>query len=151
MAPQPFHALPLHHIDTSIFLESHDTEIGRLCQKYFQRVGYNYHGQAPTPVLAELMLAVLQTQKYDDRQDLVEWLTDTFRVRSIDSYVPSNIGARIEEVRRFDRRLHPTDMQIVACAIEAKATLITIDSDLLQSHKLQEHFGLRIMHPKELV
>lgn len=152
MAPKPLHALPLHHIDTSIFLESPSTEVGRLCQRYLQRVGYNYRGQVPIPALGELMLAVLEEQEYDERQNLIEWLVDTFRLRSIDSYVPSHFGARIEEVHKFDRRLHPTDVQIVACAIEAKAgALVTIDSVLLQANKLQEHFGIQMVHPKELV
>ena len=135
--PNPLHTLPLHHIDTSIFLEPPSTEVGRICQRYIQRLGYNYHGQTPSPVLGELMLAVIQMQGYDERQDLVEWLVDAFRSRNVEFYVPLHIGARIEEIRKFDKRLQPTDVQIVACAIEAKAVLVTIDLDLLQANKLQ--------------
>ena len=38
-------SLPLHHIDTSVFLEPENTENGRYCKRYLQKVGYKYKGK----------------------------------------------------------------------------------------------------------
>ncbi|MBI4170463.1 MAG: hypothetical protein HY514_02125 [Candidatus Aenigmarchaeota archaeon] len=53
---KPLHALPLHHIDTSVLLEPHTTENGRWCKKYLQRIGSKYRGVVSAPVLSELMI-----------------------------------------------------------------------------------------------
>ena len=144
-------ALPLHHIDTSILMEPVTTEDGRACRKYLQRVGQKYRGQLSLPVLGELMLALLKPISYNDRHDFIEWLIHTKRVRKIAEFVPARLAPGIAAVQRIDKRLDPTDCQIVACASEAQArVLVTLDRVLLTSRKLQEKLNLRILHPREL-
>ena len=120
------------------------TEYGRACRKYLQRVGQKYRGQLSLPVLRELMLALLKPMSYNDRHDFIEWLIHTKRVRKITEFIPGWLGPGIARVHRINKRLDPTDCQIVACASEAQArALVTLDGALLTSQKLQEKVNLR--------
>lgn len=111
--------LPMHHIDTSVIVESEKTIDGRFCRKYLQRVGYNYHGKFALPVLGELLMTTILFRGNDKRHTFLD----------IDK-----IASRIREI---DTRLEPTDINIIACAIENVA--------------IEREFGLRIMHPKDLL
>lgn len=59
----------------------------------------------------------------------------------------------VDIVGNICRRLATTiDMNIVASAIEHKATnLVTLDKQLIHHKSIEERFGLKILHPKELV
>ena len=56
------------------------------------------------------------------------------------------------KLTEIDSRLDPTDIDIVACAVENDAlNLVTIDKKLVGNKSVEEEFGLRITHPKELL
>ena len=58
----------------------------------------------------------------------------------------------MEEIYDIDKRLQPTDIQIVACAIEDNAdNLITLDSNLVRNKAIEEKYGLKIWHPKDFI
>ena len=104
------------------------------------------------PVAGELLLSISNMADYNDRQDLLEWLVDTVKVRRIREYVPSDISHAIERVKNVDRRLDPVDLQIVACAVEAKArNLVTLDAKLIKNQRVQRSFRLLMVHPSSLV
>jgi hypothetical protein len=50
-----FEILPLHHIDTNIFIEADkETKLGDACASYLNRIGYKYRGIISLSVLGEL-------------------------------------------------------------------------------------------------
>jgi len=64
--------LPNTHVDTSIILEPENTDDGRDCRKFIQKLGYNYRGKFSIPMLGELMIKVLSSEDYSERVDWVE-------------------------------------------------------------------------------
>ena len=148
----PKRLLQLHHIDTSIILEPKGTENGRYCRKYLQRVGYNHRGVLSFPVLSELFSVVLLLQKYEERMTLFETIYDMIRAREIKFYSPKKTETIISKIKEIDRRLDPLDVEILACAIENKASvLVTLDDNMLKSEEIQNLFKIRIRHPKDLL
>ena len=144
--------LQLHHIDTSIILEPKGTENGMYCRKYLQKVGYNYRGVLSFPVLSELFSVVLLLQKYEERMTLFETINDIVKAREIKFYSPKKTETIISKIKEIDRRLDPLDVEILACAIENKASvLVTLDDKMLASTKIQDSFKIRINHPKDLL
>ena len=149
MPKRPFQ---LHHIDTSIILEPKGTENGRYCRKYLHKVGYNYNGILSFPVLSELFSVVLLLQKYEERMTLFETINDIVKAREINFYSPKKIETIISKIKEIERRLDPLDTEILACAIENKASvLVTLDDNMLKSTNVQNLFKMRISHPKDLL
>lgn len=147
-----FEGLPLHHIDTSVILEPDNTENGRYCRRYMQKVGYNYAGKFSFPVLSELFVTVLQTQNYADKQDLLDVIDKIISARKIGFYSSEDICNIMENIKKIDTRIEKMDREITACAIEDKAdVLVTLDKDLLHNRKIENIFDIKIKHPKELV
>lgn len=143
-------SLPLHHIDTSIILETRRTENGMHCTRYLQKVGYKYHGILSLPVLSELFLSVLLLDSSSEKYNLMNTVLETIRIRKINFYSPKSIEETAIKIRQFDRRVGPLDAHIVACAIEDKANLITLDRKLIDNIALEKEFGIKIFHPKSL-
>ena len=144
--------LPKHHIDTSIFLESEKTETGRCCRRYLQKVGYNYKGIVSFPVLGELMSAILSLDDYNERQTLLEIITGFIRTRKIERYSQKKTENISISIHHVDPRIDSLDREILACAIEDNAAiLVTLDSKLLNNQKLENAFGIKIRHPKDLI
>ena len=55
-------------------------------------------------------------------------------------------------IKKLDTRIEKTDREIVACAIEDKATaLVILDKDLLHNERIENAFDIKIKHPKELL
>ena len=51
---------PLHHIDTSIIIESaKNTKLGNICKKYLNLIGYKYRGCFSLPVVGEYFMKVI--------------------------------------------------------------------------------------------
>ncbi len=142
--------LPLHHIDTSIILEPRKTADGLGCTKYLQRVGYKYHGILSLPVLSELFLAILLLDNSSEKYNLMDTVLETIRIRKINLYSPKSIEETAIKVRQLDSRVGTLDSHIVACAIEDKANLITLDKKLTGNIALEKEFGVKIFHPKSL-
>ncbi len=140
-----------HHIDTSAIIEPENTEDGKFCNRYFNKLKTSYNGVFSLPVLGELMLTLLQTQEYNDRTDFQEFLFHLIRVHRIEFYVPKDIRWVIERMKKVDTRIDPVDMEILACAIEDEAnSLVTLDTKLIGNLKIEKEFNIQILHPKSL-
>lgn len=147
-----FQILPLHHIDTSVILEPDNTEDGRYCRRYLQKVGYNYMGKLSFPVLSELFVTLLKFQNYSDKRDLFDTIDTIISVRKIVFYSPEDICGIVDKIKKIDTRIEKVDGEIVACSIEDKAsTLVTLDKDLLHNERIENAFGIKIRHPKDLL
>src|SRR3989344_3436472 len=126
--------LPLHHIDTSILLEPINTENGRYCRRYLQKVGYNYAGKISFPVLSEIQAIMLSVDDYSLRQDSIETLYHLIRNRKIRFYAPKFTAPIIIKIRDIDKRIDPLDREILTCAIEDKADVfVTLDKKLINN------------------
>ena len=62
-----FTVLPLHHIDTSVVIETEKTEDGRYCRKYFQLLGYKYMAKFSSITMGELFMTMLESKEPDAR------------------------------------------------------------------------------------
>ena len=72
--------------------------------------------------------------------------------KKIEFYTPVNIHPIAMKTKEIDGRLDPTDVDIIACAVENDAVnLVTTDRKLVGNKSIEEEFGLRITHPKDLV
>ncbi len=147
-----FHILSLHHIDTSIILEPEKTEDGRYCRRYLHLVGNRYRAAISFPVMSEFLLAITKMKNARDRYDLLDIFTDLINVKRIIFYAPKDIGELLTKIRDFDKRIEPTDREIVACGIEhGYDTIVTLDKELIHNEKLESELGIKIRHPKELL
>lgn len=143
---------PLHHIDTSIIVESEKTIDGRFCRRYIQKLNYNYRGVFSSPVMGELLLTMIRFKEDTKRHTFLDVVSDIIYVRQIEFYTPINIHDVAARIKEIDTRLDPTDVDIVACAIENKAdNLVTLDRNLIGNKAIEAEFRLRITHPKDLV
>jgi len=144
--------LPLHHIDTSVILEPSTTDNGRCCRRYLQKVGYNYTGKLSLAVFGEILVSIISTEVYNDMHDFLDVFAHLLRIRNISLYTPRNIGQTLNKILELDTRVGPTDREILACAIEDNAVnLVTLDKDLIGNKRLEKEFGIRIVHPKDLL
>lgn len=147
-----FQKLPLHHIDTSIILGSSNFEEERVRDKYIQKLAYNYRGKLSFPVLSELFVKFLSLETIEERDVFRQFMDHLLVRREIEFYSPKRIGKIMEELHDMDKRLEPTDIQIVACAIEDKAdVLVTLDKNLINHKTIKEKYDLTIAHPKDFI
>ena len=147
-----FMGMPKHHIDTSVIVEPENTDEGRQCKRYLQKVNYNYKGVLPFPVLSELFLIFASSEDFNARYDFAEPLLGTIKARCIDFYSPKDIACILNKIRIADSRIGSTDREILACAVEDNAdALITIDKEMLNNRRLENLLGIKIIHPKDLL
>ena len=145
-------SLPLHHIDTSVILETRRTENGRYCRRYLQLVGYKYKGIVPFPALSEIFSVALTIEDYNRREDFLEVIYQLFKDAKIDTYVSKNMDRISLQIENIDSRIRGSDRWILASSIEANASaLVTLDKELLENSKIEHAFGIKIMHPKDLL
>ena len=143
---------PLHHIDTAVIIEPEKTIDGRLCRKYLQKIDYNYRGAFSSPVLSELFMSMIMLKDSNKAHAFLAFLMDMKNARNIEFYTPIDIHIIATRIKEVDDRLDPTDIDIVACAIENKAAnLVTLDKDLIENIAIEKEFGLKIMHPKRFL
>lgn len=100
-----FLALPLHHIDTSVILETEKTEDGRYCRKYLQLVGYKYRGILSFPVLSEMFSVIISLEDYNERQKLLEIVYELIRIRKIKFYSAKDIEEISLRIKEIDKRI----------------------------------------------
>ena len=144
--------VPLHHIDTSVILEPINTENGRYCRRYLQKLNYNYRGKISFPALSEIQATILSVDDYNIRQDSIETIYHLIKSRKIKFYAPKFTAHIIMEIRNIDKRIEPLDREILACSIEDKAlVLVTLDSTMINNKHIENAFKIKIKHPKELV
>lgn len=147
-----FLALPLHHIDTSVLIEPEKTEDGKYCRKYLQKLGYSHRGVLSFPVLSELFVKIISLEDDEDKLDMLRFITHLIKYKKVIFYSPKKVIGIMQEMTSIDDRLQPIDLNIVASAIEHKAmNLVTLDRQLIHHKFTEERFGLKILHPKELV
>ncbi len=147
-----FLVLPLHHIDTNILLEPENTENGRFCQRYLQKVGSKYRGYVSLPVLGEILMNIFSLKTLHEKYVALDTINSLLSVRKIDFYTPGNIGDYLNKVRGLDSRIESTDAQIFVCGVEHGAkTFVTLDSKLIHNKRLEEEFDIEIKHPSELI
>jgi len=144
-------SLPLHHIDTSVILEEATSKEGFYCKKYLNIVGYKYRGVVSFPVLSELFFKILNLTTFDEQWDTFDLINSIIREKRISFYSPKDISEIDKRIKEMNITLDSLDRQILACAVENNATLVTIDSKLLRSEEIQKEFDIKIRHPKELI
>ncbi len=143
---------PKQHIDTSVLIEPENTEDGRFCKRYLQKVNYNYTGVLSFPVLSELFLIVQGLNDFNDRYDFLEPLLAMIKIRNMQLYAQVDIGTILNSIRIADNRISPIDREILACASEdAAQALVTLDKDMLHNKNLEKTLRIRILHPKDLL
>ncbi len=143
---------PLHHIDTSVIVESEKTLDGRFCVRYLQKLDYNYDGKFSLPALGELLMHLFLIKDSDKQHAFLDFLIDQKTTRKIGIYTPYDIRVISGKIKEIDTRLDPTDIDIIACTIEDGANnLVTLDKDLIGNKAIEREFNLRIVHPKDLL
>ena len=143
---------PLHHIDTSIIVESEKTPDGKICAKYLQKLNYNYNGKLSLPSLGELMIYLLLIKDSNKGHVFLDLLSDLRTVRKIGIYTPINLHEISTKIKEMDTRIDLTDLDIIACAIEDGANnMVTLDKKLIGNKAIENEFRLRIVHPRELL
>ncbi|MBI2578101.1 MAG: type II toxin-antitoxin system VapC family toxin [Candidatus Aenigmarchaeota archaeon] len=143
---------PKHHIDTSVIIEPENTEDGRFCKRYLQKLNYNYTGILSFPVLSEIFVILNSLEDFNERYDFIEPLLAMVKSRNIEFYAPKDIGNLLNSIKSTEKRIGFVDSEIVACAAEDKAdALITLDRDLINNKNLEKLLRIRILHPKDLL
>ncbi len=143
---------PLHHVDTSIVIESEKTVYGRFCAKYLQKLGYNYHSKFSLPTLGELLMYLLLVKDSDKQHVFLDFLVSLKTTRKIGIYTPVEIRDIARKIKETDTRLDSTDVDMVACAVEDGANnLVTLDKSLIGNKAIENEFKLRVVHPKDLL
>ncbi len=142
---------PIHHIDTSIIVESEKTVDGKFCRKYLQKDGYNYRGVFSLHVLGALLITMIIFKDNDKRHTFLDIVSNLIYTNKIEFYTHIDINKTTYRIKEIDTRLQPTDIDIIACAIEDGANnLVTIDRKLIGNTAIEKEFGLKIVHPKQL-
>lgn len=147
-----FERLPLHHIDSSIELEPENTQDGRYCTKYFNRVGEKYRGRFCIPALGEMLLAISFITDKTKQYDTLDVFLRLIKERKIGFASVENVEGYITKIKEIDKRIEPMDALILACAVADGADkLVTLDEKLIHNEKLENELVIEIRHPKELV
>lgn len=145
--------MEIHHIDTSVILEPNDTEDGHHCYKYRNLIGYKYLGKISLISLGELFDFVLRLKTYRQRLDSLDFIFDFIARGNVEVGI-SRQGAdsTSNEIGNINYLISPADRMILATAIVDKAdVLVTIDSKLVHNTFLERKFGIRILHPVDLL
>lgn len=147
-----FLTLPLHHVDSSIVLEPENTEDGKYCTKYFNLVGYKYRGKFCIPVLGEILLAISFIKEETKQYDVLDVFLKLIKERKIEFVSVENVEEHMAKIKELDKRIEPIDRFNLACAISDKAKVfLTLDKKLIHNEKIEKEFGIKIMHPSELI
>jgi len=149
-----FLVLPLHHIDTDVITESaKGTKLGDICLDYLNRVGYKYRGTLSLPVLGEFLLITIRDNETVEKKELAVKSLDTLiQKRKIKFFTPlKSTYLTAYEVMNSDTRIEPTDAINYAMAVQENAdTFVSFDEKLLDNPTLENVFGVKVLHPKDL-
>ncbi len=146
-----FLALPLHHIDTNILIESfEETKFGVISSNYLNKIGYNYRGRISLSALGEFLLIVLRDYVSVERELTIRKLYDLLGKRKITFLTPTKTTFNIAtKVMELDFRIEPTDALHYATAVQENAkSFVTLDKILLENYIIENEFGVKIKHPE---
>jgi predicted nucleic acid-binding protein len=140
--------LPIHHIDSNVLLGRKKKEV-KQARKYMKFAGEKYLVRISLPALGEcLMEAMVVEDRYYEK--ILNFIRGHFQNKLIEPVSVNNSHAHIDEIRSLDNRTTGIDHLIFACAIEDKANnFITTDKNLLENHKLEDKYDIKIRHPKD--
>ena len=140
------------HLDTSILLESGNTEDGYYCKKLLNIVGTKYRGKLSLIVLGELFLDIFSLEDYSERQDSMEFIHSLIKKKKIEyGTIAKTIDEVATKIKSIDSRTDQADRLILACASEDKSDyLVTLDRKLIGNEKLEKELNIKIRHPKDL-
>ena len=149
-----FLALPLHHIDTAIFIESDkETKLGDICAEYLNKVGYKYRGAISLSVLGEFLLVTLRDAKTSEDRELALRIFDHIIKKRKIHFATPKIEAYETAVKviDLDSRIEKTDALHYAIAVQEKArAFVTLDEKMVESRTLENKFDVKIIHPENL-
>jgi len=142
-----------HHIDTSVIVEPEKTEDGRHCQKYLNKERDYIQGVVSLPVLGELYLLLLRMNNIEKMYAFQENIIHLTRIHKLSFYTPTIENIKIQKfISVIDNRIDAIDREILACAIEDKASyLVTLDKKLIGNKKIVSAFNIKICHPRDLL
>jgi len=149
-----FDVLPLHHIDTDIFIESDkETKLGDICASYLNKVGYKYRGTVSLSVLGEFLLITLRdTEKPEDKELAIRIFDRMIRKRKIRFVTPATEAYETAvKVIKLDSRIENTDALHYAIAVQEKSNaFVTFDGKMVGNKILEKEFGVKIIPPENL-
>lgn len=149
-----FYRMPLHNIDTDIFVESSkESKLGDICVDYLNRVGYKYRGTVSLSVLGEFLLITLRdTKNIEDRELALRIFDRTVRKQKISFVAPKTETYETAiKIIDMDSRVEQTDALHYALAVQEKANaFVTFDQKLVGNRTLEKEFGVKIIHPENL-
>ena len=102
------------------------------------------------------MLGELFLKTYGDIKDEVErelffrWVFEFVEHKNVSFYSLRDLSLPFE-LTKIDGRVKGIDALILASAIKDKATLITLDTDLLKSEEIKRKYKVKILTPKHFV
>ncbi len=149
-----FLALPLHHIDTDVIIESiKGTKLGEICSDYLNRVGYKYRGTISLSVLGEFLLVTLRDEEtIEDKELNIRSLNTLIKKRKIQflSALKSTYQTTVK-IMELDTRIEPTDALNYALAVQENANnFVSLDEKMICNTTLENVFGVKIKHPSQL-
>ena len=149
-----FLALPMHHIDTDVLIESlKETKLGDICSEYLNKVGYKYRGVISLSVLGEFLLIIIRDNETIEQKEialraldrLIEKRKVSFSTPTIETF---NIA---KDIFNLDSRIEPADALHYATSIKDNAnTFVTFDGKMERNKTLENAFGVKIIHPGNL-
>ena len=146
---------PVHHIDTSVLLESKDKENAYFTRKYRNLLGIKFLGKVSIFVFGELFLYLYRlglVGKNDEAHNLLDSLQRLFKVKKISLATVHSMSSEIAvKIREIDPRISPMDSLIVANAIGDGTNLVTLDKKLIRNQTIEREFGIKIRHPKDIL
>lgn len=149
-----FLALPLHHIDTDVLIESlKETKLGDICSEYLNKIGYKYRGVISLSVLGEFLLITIRDNDTIEQKEFALRVFDRliakrkirFSTPSIETYNTTS------NIINLDSRIEPSDALHYATAVKDKAnTFVSFDEKMVDNKTLENAFGVKIIHPEDL-
>jgi len=146
--------LPLHHIDACVVMEVFIKDKGyEICEDYLNNAGYKYRGVLSIPVFGEIFKGLIRKiEKEIDREKAFIIVSRLIDKRKINFSSPQfKTYAIVEKIKTIETRAEPMDTLNLATAIADNASVfVTFDATLLENKKLENEFGIKIKHPREI-
>ncbi len=150
-----FRALPLHHVDTSVILESffQDAKYAEECKQYLNKIGYKYRGELSISVIGEVFVVIETDVKEAENKELFFRFFDSLIKRRKTMFATGDFNAYdlTAKIKNIETRIEPSDALHLAIAIQHKANVfVTLDEKIIHNRDLEKEFGIKILHPSEL-
>jgi len=140
-------ALPLVHIDSSIFLEIlfKQGEKER-CEEWLSKMGRTHKGVISTSVMGEIVKNIFYWEgDAEERQIMHEWFFNELKKLKIRIFSPDMDALQKEsEIRCADSRIQGMDALHYACAVRDGAQAF-LCKDIDFNRSLERAFGVKII------